>query len=90
ERARSLAARGRHDEALAAITDAASRAEATDVVPVRAATEAAAGDVHAAAGRLDDAIRQWRGARDRWAAKGVTVGVDRADRRLAELTADQS
>jgi len=86
-RARILAARGEHDEALRRAREAVSIAETTDATETHANALTDLAAVLRAAGRADDEVEALRGALALYEAKGDVASAARARAGLAELAA---
>ena len=86
-RAKLLARRGLHEEAVALAEEGIALNEGTDSWDVRAEALVDLGEVHELAGHRDDAIRAIRDGLDLYEQKGVVPLIERTRGRLAELEA---
>jgi tetratricopeptide (TPR) repeat protein len=87
--ARILSAQGLHDAALEHARDAVALVESLDLLPLKAAVHDALGDVHAAAGRTDEAVAALERALTLHEQKGNVVSARRSRAALDELRASR-
>jgi tetratricopeptide (TPR) repeat protein len=86
-RAKLMARRGRHDEAVALAEEGVTFNEGTDAWDVRGNALVDLGEVYELAGRRDDARRATRGALDLYEQKGAIALSEQVRERLAALEA---
>ena len=85
--ARVLASRGSHDAALQHALDAVALVEPVDLLPLKAVVYDSVGAVHAAAGRIDEAVAAVEYALTLHERKGNTVSAGRSGSVLDDLRA---
>ena len=84
-KARILASRGRHDEAIRLAAEAVSIVDVTQYLAWHAEALEVMGEVTLAAGHLDDARRAFEGSLERYERKRVIPSAERIRARLATL-----
>ena len=85
--ARVLASQGSHDAALEHALDAVALVEPVDLLPLKAVVYDSLGEVHAAAGRIDEAVAAVEQALTLHEQKGNVVSAERSRSVLDELRA---
>ena len=85
--ARVLASQGSHDAALQHALDAVALVEPVDLLPLKAVVYDSLGEVHAAAGRIDEAVAAVEQALTLHEQKGNVVSAERSRSVLDELRA---